>query len=155
MLHINIGHVRVPIRSTTRAWCVLTTPAQLCANWEFCSPLPPLLSIWPGVHVSLQFTIERQPTNAVEQFLYACARQFAVVLTSNAMYHLLKSTQRVDMDDIEKLHRYIDNEWVGQGRVLLVCGSELVVALSSPLCRGWAYFLICALHPYLSASPQP
>jgi hypothetical protein len=74
------------------------------------SPLPPLVSILPVAPGLLQFTIERQPTNAVEQFLYACARQFAVVLTSNVMYHLLKGTQRVDMDDIEKLHRYIDNE---------------------------------------------
>ena len=56
------------------------------------------------------FEIEKAPTNPVEKFLYGVARQVAVVLTANFFYYVLHSTQRVDLVEIEKLHRFIDNE---------------------------------------------
>lgn len=58
----------------------------------------------------LQYTLDRQPNNPVEKLLLQFARQFSVLTTANLMHWLLKSTQRVDMVEIDKLHRYIDNE---------------------------------------------
>lgn len=58
----------------------------------------------------LQYTLDRQPTNPVEKLLLQFARQFSVLTTANLLHYLLKSTQRVDMVEIDKLHRYIDNE---------------------------------------------
>jgi hypothetical protein len=56
------------------------------------------------------FEIEKAPTNPVEKFLYGVARQVAVLTTANFFYYLLHGTQRVDMVDIDKLHKFIDNE---------------------------------------------
>jgi len=58
----------------------------------------------------LQLAGSREPTNVVERWLLKSMRTLNTWVTSTLCILIMSRTQQIEIDGLEKLHRFADNE---------------------------------------------